>query len=282
MANFLHLFRDSGGAVYSWATDVARVCWKRDQTSLKISNIRSTSTTDVSNNASNEIELWDGLLEITGYSAQLTVQRRPNIPNISSFSYGLRHEDGLLTLSGLVPDIISRIFGLLRSDSRSFSGSNLSSSYPGSLISNFSSALRHAEVTLIPRSPTLYILSLRFCSSYVEILAVPTTSLMYSFWLEKGWSCPCENRLRETFAYSVVRDVRENCVGWCSSASLTFVVVEQKPAAPPCRLNFARPFFSCSFLSRHARRTKRKRDYSKSIVGKKERLDGLKCFGWNH
>ena len=109
MANFLHLFRDSGGAVYSWATDVARVCWKRDQTSLKISNIRSTSTTDVSNNASNEIELWDGLLEITGYSAQLTVQRRPNIPKISSFSYGLRHEDGLLTLSGLVPDIISRI-----------------------------------------------------------------------------------------------------------------------------------------------------------------------------
>lgn len=108
MANFLHLFRDSGGAVYSWATDVARVCWKRDQTSLKISNIRSTST-DVSNNASNEIELWDGLLEITGYSAQLTVQRRPNIPKISSFSYGLRHEDGLLTLSGLVPDIISRI-----------------------------------------------------------------------------------------------------------------------------------------------------------------------------
>ena len=165
MANFLHLFRDSGGAVYSWATDVARVCWKRDQTSLKISNIRSTST-DVSNNASNEIELWDGLLEITGYSAQLTLQPRPNIPKISSFSYGLRHEDGLLTLSGLVPDIISRIFGLLRSDSGSFSGWNLSSSYPGSLISNrvrsiFSFALRHAEVTLIPRSPTLYILSLR-------------------------------------------------------------------------------------------------------------------------
>ena len=52
----------------------------------------------------------------TGYSALvLTVQRRPSIAKISSFSYCLRHEDGLLTLSGfsgLVPDIISKILYL--------------------------------------------------------------------------------------------------------------------------------------------------------------------------
>ena len=35
MTIFFHLFRDSGGAMYSWATEVARVCRKRDQTSLQ-------------------------------------------------------------------------------------------------------------------------------------------------------------------------------------------------------------------------------------------------------
>lgn len=114
----------------------------------KVTNIRSTRT--------NVEQAYKEYSSLWVKSAQLTVQRRPNIPKISSFSDCLRHEDGLWTLSDLVPDMISRISIFVRSLILAVAEPPFENR-PGSRILCSVPALRHAEVrrrgTLIPRSP---------------------------------------------------------------------------------------------------------------------------------
>ena len=102
VAFFLHLFRDSGGAMYSWATDVARVYEKRDLTLVQATNYTRKYWTNC------KLQRRHIKLILRAKSAQLTVERRPTIPKMSSFSDALRHAEGLLTLSDFGPDMISK------------------------------------------------------------------------------------------------------------------------------------------------------------------------------
>lgn len=74
--------------MYSWATDVARVCKK---VTIKIRKKNEART------------CYNATLGADSF--QLTTQRRPSILKISSFSYCLSSEDGLLPPSLFGPDI---------------------------------------------------------------------------------------------------------------------------------------------------------------------------------